>query len=119
MLDVRQKAARLQGSGNKGWHIARGPLSVIFGIGLGIIAAVFCSFTKLWNTSYKRSFILVASGALLLYAALFQILHADSRHSALQQTCCCVTEDTLSVSWEAWQPWKAQATVRTIMRTRL
>ena len=53
-----------QGSGNKAWHIARGPLSVVLGIGLGLLAAVVCSFTKLWNTSYKRSFILVAAGAL-------------------------------------------------------
>jgi Kef-type K+ transport system membrane component KefB len=54
----------VQGSGNKGWHIARGPLSVVFGILLGMAAAVICSFTKLWNTNYKRSFMLVASGAM-------------------------------------------------------
>ena len=55
----------VQGSGNKGWHIARGPLSVVFGVLLGMAAAVVCSFTKLWNTNYKRSFMLVASGAFL------------------------------------------------------
>ena len=53
----------VQGPSNPGWTIARGPLSVVFGIGLGCIAALFCSITKLWNNQYKRTFVLVASGA--------------------------------------------------------
>lgn len=52
----------MQGEGNQAWHIARGPLSVVFGIGLGCVAAVFCSFTKLWNTNIKRTAVLVLSG---------------------------------------------------------
>ena len=29
----------------------------------GLVAALLCSFTKLWNNKYKRTFILVACGA--------------------------------------------------------
>lgn len=53
----------VQGQSNQGWHIARGPLSVVFGIGLGCIAALFCSATKLWNNNYKRTAVLVLCGA--------------------------------------------------------
>ena len=52
---------------------------MVLGIGLGLLAAVVCSFTKLWNTNYKRSFILVAAGALhepMLLVILKALKHA-------------------------------------------
>jgi hypothetical protein len=52
----------VQGSSNKAWHIAQGPLSVVFGFGLGAIAAFCCSATRLWNNKYKRVIALVFSG---------------------------------------------------------
>lgn len=55
----------VQGSSNQAWHIAQGPLSVVFGFGLGSIAAFCCSATRLWNNKYKRVFALVFSGVSL------------------------------------------------------
>lgn len=57
----------VQGQSNQGWHIARGPLSVVFGIGLGCIAALFCSATKLWNNNYKRTAVLVLCALSMKY----------------------------------------------------
>lgn len=67
----------VQGSSNKAWHIAQGPLSVVFGFGLGAIAAFCCSATRLWNNKYKRVLALVISGGCLphmhmLYACMHQ-----------------------------------------------
>ena len=55
----------MQGSSNQAWHIAQGPLSVVFGFGLGAIAALCCAATRLWNNKYKRVFALVISGGML------------------------------------------------------
>ena len=52
----------VQGQGNQAWHIARGPLSVLFGVLLGLAATLFCSATVLWNTAYKRTAVLVIVG---------------------------------------------------------
>ena len=52
----------MQGSTNKGWHIAQGPLSVVFGILLGFVASFVCACTLLWNNKYKRIMVLVVSG---------------------------------------------------------
>lgn len=51
-----------QGSDNKAWRIAQGPLSVIFGILLGFVASFACSCTVLWNNKYKRIIMLIVSG---------------------------------------------------------
>ena len=50
--------------GNQVWSIMHGPLSVIFGILAGFVAAYLCAFTKLWNNKVKRT-------AVVLLAALF------------------------------------------------
>ena len=50
--------------GNQVWSIMHGPLSVIFGILAGFLAAYLCAFTKLWNNKVKRT-------AVVLLAALF------------------------------------------------
>ena len=72
----------VQGSSNKAWHIAQGPLSVVFGFGLGAIAAFCCSATRLWNNKYKRVLALVISGGRL---ARTHMLHQHSEFTA----CCC------------------------------
>lgn len=54
----------VQGSSNKAWHIAQGPLSVVFGFMLGAVAALACSATRLWNNKYKRVLALVIAGGL-------------------------------------------------------
>ena len=50
--------------GNQIWSIMHGPLSVIFGMLAGFVAAYLCAFTKLWNNKVKRT-------AVVLLAALF------------------------------------------------
>ena len=40
----------------------RGPLSVVLGVLLGMVAALFCGCTKLWNNKYKRTAVVIASG---------------------------------------------------------
>ena len=50
--------------GNQVWSIMHGPLSVVFGILAGFLAAYLCAFTKLWNNKIKRT-------AAVLLAALF------------------------------------------------
>lgn len=50
--------------GNQVWSIMHGPLSVVFGILAGFLAAYLCAFTKLWNNKVKRT-------AVVLLAALF------------------------------------------------
>ncbi|KAL3133331.1 hypothetical protein ABBQ38_007206 [Trebouxia sp. C0009 RCD-2024] len=50
--------------GNQVWSIMHGPLSVVFGILAGCLAAYLCAFTKLWNNKIKRT-------AVVLLAALF------------------------------------------------
>ena len=50
--------------GNQVWSIMHGPLSVVFGILAGFLAAYLCAFTKLWNNKIKRT-------AVVLLAALF------------------------------------------------
>jgi NhaP-type Na+/H+ or K+/H+ antiporter len=57
----------VQGSSNNAWHIAQGPLSVVFGFGLGAIAAFCCSATRLWNNKYKRVLALVISALTMKY----------------------------------------------------
>lgn len=52
----------VQGEGDRGWAIAHGPLSVVFGILAGLLAAVFCSITVLWNNKFKRTFMLFFTG---------------------------------------------------------
>lgn len=52
----------MQGSSNKAWHIAQGPLSVVFGVLLGMVAALSCSATRLWNNKYKLILAVVISG---------------------------------------------------------
>lgn len=54
----------VQGDSNKAWHIAQGPLSVVFGMLLGLVAALLCSVTKLWNNVWKRVSVLVITGEL-------------------------------------------------------
>ena len=66
----------VQGSSNKAWHIAQGPLSVVFGFGLGAIAAFCCSATRLWNNKYKRVLALVISGGCLAW------MHMLHQHKA-------------------------------------
>jgi hypothetical protein len=48
--------------GNRTWKALHGPLSVIFGILLGVVAAVICSFTKLWDNYYKRTAVVLFTG---------------------------------------------------------
>ena len=55
----------VQGEGDRGWAIAHGPLSVVFGILAGMLAAVFCSITVLWNNKFKRTFMLFFTGVLV------------------------------------------------------
>jgi hypothetical protein len=71
----------VQGSSNNAWHIAQGPLSVVFGFGLGAIAAFCCSATRLWNNKYKRVLALVISGGVPGTCAL--VLHQHKSPSLL------------------------------------
>lgn len=57
----------VQGQSNKAWHIAQGPLSVVFGFMLGCVAALACSATRLWNNKYKRVAMLVFSALSMKY----------------------------------------------------
>ena len=50
--------------GNQVWSIMHGPLSVVFGVLAGLLAAYLCAFTKLWNNKIKRT-------AAVLLSALF------------------------------------------------
>ena len=81
----------MQGSSNKAWHIAQGPLSVVFGFGLGAIAAFCCSATRLWNNKYKRVLALVISGGRL---ACVHVLHQHKpcRSSLLLVRCQLICE---------------------------
>lgn len=52
----------VSGSGNQGWNIAHGPLSIVFGIFAGLVASLIASPTKLWNNAYKRTCVVVILG---------------------------------------------------------
>jgi peptidoglycan/LPS O-acetylase OafA/YrhL len=81
----------VQGSSNKAWHIAQGPLSVVFGFGLGAIAAFCCSATRLWNNKYKRVLALVISGGCLPCMHVrhhYNISRATAQMSVHAQTLC-------------------------------
>lgn len=66
----------VQGDSNKGWHIARGPLSVVFGMLLGLGAALLCSITLLWNNVWKRVGVLIISALAMKY--FFDEFHFES-----------------------------------------
>lgn len=66
----------VQGDTNKGWHIAQGPLSVVFGVLLGLIAALLCSITLLWNNVWKRVGVLIISALAMKY--FFDEFHFES-----------------------------------------
>ena len=53
--------------GNKGWAIAHDPLSVIFGILAGIVAAYCCAATKLWNNKFKRTAVVLLSSLFMKF----------------------------------------------------
>ena len=53
--------------GNKGWAIAHGPLSVIFGILAGLVAAYCCAATKLWNNKIKRTAVVLLSSLFMKF----------------------------------------------------
>ncbi len=49
--------------GNTAWDVMHGPLSIIFGILAGGLAALFCSATNLWNNNIKRTLVMFLTGA--------------------------------------------------------
>ena len=53
--------------GNKGWAIAHGPLSVIFGVLAGLLAAYCCAWTKLWNNKLKRTAVVLLSSLFMKF----------------------------------------------------
>jgi hypothetical protein len=53
----------VQGSSDQAWHIAQGPLSLVFGVLLGAAVALGCAATRVWNNRYKRIIVLFVSGA--------------------------------------------------------
>ena len=43
---------------NVGWSIAEGPVQLVFGVIGGLLAALLASWTKVWDTRWKRAGIL-------------------------------------------------------------
>lgn len=44
-----------------------GPLTVVFGVGLGVIGGCFLSLTKIWNKRWKRTFAVIGLGMLFMF----------------------------------------------------
>lgn len=51
-----------------------GPLSIVFGILAGLVAALICAPTKLWNNIYKRTTVVFFLGPPFVQSAEFRTL---------------------------------------------
>jgi hypothetical protein len=57
----------VQGSSDQAWHIAQGPLSLVFGVMLGAAAALGCAATRVWKNRYKRIIVVFVVGTLITW----------------------------------------------------
>ena len=69
----------VQGSSDQAWHIAQGPLSLVFGVALGAAAALGCAATRVWNNRCKRIVVVFVLGRVATWH--------QSIHSVLRPSC--------------------------------
>eukprot|EP00884_Botryococcus_braunii_P019565 jgi/Botrbrau1/6292/Bobra.0339s0003.1 len=58
-------------NGNMAWSIASGPLNVVFGLAVGAAGALFCSATRIWNSRFKRTFVVIMTALVQMYFMIY------------------------------------------------
>ncbi|KAK9818378.1 hypothetical protein WJX72_011662 [[Myrmecia] bisecta] len=98
-------------SGNVTYSILSGPLQIVYGLIAGAVGAFVCSWTRLWDNTFKRAAVVLVTGLALMYLGLkFKYLGTGS-------VACLTLTILLSTFWthgipgvlcKGPRPWYAQ-----------